>query len=444
MARSSMRRSPWCRSYVGPPGVRVPSRPIAPGTRSRYHAKSSPPRLCGGGDRAVARRAPRSTAPAEQRGGGRLVDHRRDAAHVVDLGARRRTARRSGRSARGPGPRRRPRRPRRASARCRPTSPVAGMTFLAGAGADHAPDQADAGARVEPAGQRARQLGDELAEGEGEVLGQVRARGVPAACRSAGPSSASAAPVSGPTRRPTWPTSMRGVAVQAEDVLDVVEGAGGDHLERAAGHDLLGRLEEQPDPARERRRARAPRPARARRRPARRCARRGRRRARRPSTVLRPRVVASVVDGQRVEVGAQRDERAGRRRRARRSGRSWAAAGRQAGLLEPVGDQGGGALLLPGQLGVGVQVAAERDQLVRRARRRRRRRGGGGRRARQARLPEGEGGPRTRRRGGPPLPAARPCGCGGPTSGRRRARSAPYRPRRAWPSGHLWLRPWGW
>ena len=29
-ARSSTRRLPWCRSYVGPPGVRVPSRPIAP------------------------------------------------------------------------------------------------------------------------------------------------------------------------------------------------------------------------------------------------------------------------------------------------------------------------------------------------------------------------------------------------------------------------------
>src|SRR5215213_11533086 len=45
-AASSTRRSPWCRSYVGPPGVRTPSRAIAPGTRSRYQAKSSPPRLC--------------------------------------------------------------------------------------------------------------------------------------------------------------------------------------------------------------------------------------------------------------------------------------------------------------------------------------------------------------------------------------------------------------
>ena len=46
VAASSMRRLPWCRSYVGPPGVRVPSRAIAPGTESRNHPKSSPPRLC--------------------------------------------------------------------------------------------------------------------------------------------------------------------------------------------------------------------------------------------------------------------------------------------------------------------------------------------------------------------------------------------------------------
>src|SRR5690606_21199083 len=46
IARSSTRRLPWCRSYVGPPGVRVPSRAIAPGSVSTYQAKSSPPRLC--------------------------------------------------------------------------------------------------------------------------------------------------------------------------------------------------------------------------------------------------------------------------------------------------------------------------------------------------------------------------------------------------------------
>lgn len=45
VAPSSMRRLPWCRSYVAPPDVRVPSRAIAPGTESRNQPKSSPPRL---------------------------------------------------------------------------------------------------------------------------------------------------------------------------------------------------------------------------------------------------------------------------------------------------------------------------------------------------------------------------------------------------------------
>ena len=60
------------------------------------------------------------------------------------------------------------------------TRPVAGMTLCGRAGLDHAPHHADAGAGVEAAGEHGRQLGDELAEREGEVLGQVRARGVPA------------------------------------------------------------------------------------------------------------------------------------------------------------------------------------------------------------------------------------------------------------------------
>ena len=62
-APSSTRRLPWWRSNVGPPGVRVPRRPIAPGMASRNQAKSSPPRLC-----VVLTRpsgpSTRSTAPA--------------------------------------------------------------------------------------------------------------------------------------------------------------------------------------------------------------------------------------------------------------------------------------------------------------------------------------------------------------------------------------------
>src|SRR5690606_10332310 len=63
-APSSMRRSPWCRSYVGPPGVRVPSRPNAPGTTSTYHAKSSPPRLCWVGTRPAGPSAASTAVPS--------------------------------------------------------------------------------------------------------------------------------------------------------------------------------------------------------------------------------------------------------------------------------------------------------------------------------------------------------------------------------------------
>ena len=49
-------------------------------------------------------------------------------------------------------------------------------------------------------------------------------------------------------RVPILPTSSRGVAVQREDPVDGRDAARGQHVERAAGH-LLGRLEDQPDPA---------------------------------------------------------------------------------------------------------------------------------------------------------------------------------------------------
>ena len=53
----------------------------------------------------------------------------------------------------------------------------------------------------------------------------------------------------GPSRRPDLPDVEAGVAVQPEDPDEVVERAQLDQRQRAAGHDLLGRLEEQPDPA---------------------------------------------------------------------------------------------------------------------------------------------------------------------------------------------------
>ena len=138
-----------------------------------------------------------------------LVDHRRHAAHVVDLG--RHAVRRHdlvdqpADQLLGLGPGDGVEHPHRAG------DPAgAGDHVVGGAGADHPPDQADAGARVEPAGQDRGQLGDQLAQREGEVLGEVRAGGVPAARRQSRTSSASAAPVSGPSRSPTWPTSRSG------------------------------------------------------------------------------------------------------------------------------------------------------------------------------------------------------------------------------------------
>ncbi len=70
------------------------------------------------------------------------------------------------------------------------------------------------------------------------------------------------------------------VAVQGEDPLDVVEGAQPHQVDGAAGHDLLGGLEEQPHPAVEQPGGRRPRPARGPRRRGPSCARRARRRGR--------------------------------------------------------------------------------------------------------------------------------------------------------------------
>ena len=73
--RSSTRRLPWCRSYVAPPGVRVPSRTIAPGIALQVPAEVLA---------AEALRRRHLSAVAEHRAhgpgqdpvGDRFVDHR--------------------------------------------------------------------------------------------------------------------------------------------------------------------------------------------------------------------------------------------------------------------------------------------------------------------------------------------------------------------------------
>ena len=122
------------------------------------------------------------------------------------------------------------------------------MTFLA------APARTMPQTRLAPARGSSRrdsdagQLGDELAEGEGEVLGQVRARGVAAAAGEPHRER-----VGGAGDRPHAQADLadvdgRGRSAGAK-TCPRLRGRRGDQLERAAGHGLLGRLEQQPDPA---------------------------------------------------------------------------------------------------------------------------------------------------------------------------------------------------
>ena len=82
-----------------------------------------------------------------------------------------------------------------------------------------------------------------------------------------------------------------------------------------------------------------------------------------PGTWLRHGSVGGVVDRQRVEVGPQRHQRAGVAQVGDQPG--VAGAGQApADLVEVVADQIGGAGLVPRQLGVGVQVAAQVEEVV--------------------------------------------------------------------------------
>ena len=182
-APSPARRCAGCPGGCRTSGRRArgcPSRPMAPGTRVRYQAKSSPPRLCAVGARPSGPSTASTARPSSATDAG-VVDHRRDAALVVDRGlhAVRRhdlARRRCGSAAPC-----RSRRPRRASGRCRRALPASGITLVARPASTPPPHHADAGPRVEPAGEHGRQLGDELGQREGEVLGQVRPAGVAAA-----------------------------------------------------------------------------------------------------------------------------------------------------------------------------------------------------------------------------------------------------------------------
>ncbi len=114
--------------------------------------------------------------------------------------------------------------------------------------ASTAPHTSDTPARGSTPGEHRRHLGDQPPQGVDQVRREVRPRGVTAGARQRDLDLSHAA-VIGPTRRPIVPTSQRRVAVQRKRRSAAVEPARRDHVERAAGHRLLGRLEDQPDPA---------------------------------------------------------------------------------------------------------------------------------------------------------------------------------------------------
>ena len=156
------------------------------------------------------------------------------------------------------------------------------------------------------------------------------------------------------------PDRHRRVAVQRERPGGAVEDAGGDHLGGAAGHGLLGRLEDAAH--------RAGQPV-----------ERGQRQRDAqddggvhvvPAGVAEAlagggvRHVLEVGQRQRVDVGAQHDDRVARRRR-RRPARCPVGSRRgvSPALAQPLLEEGRRLELGEGQLGVGVQVPAGGDQL---------------------------------------------------------------------------------
>ncbi len=371
-----------------PPGVRVPSRAIARGTVWEVPAEVLPAEALQGGHRGVGAQLGADRV-GEQADGLRLVDDRRDAAGVADLrldavrrddGATSSLTRRFGL---GPGA--------GVEIRMVPAArPSEGITLWV------APACTSPHTRVAPARGSSRR---DSAAGRpvtrcpsAKVRSWVRwGREVWPPCPESSTSTASAAPVSGPTLRPTVP-SRGWVAVQGVGADGVVERSLRHQPLRPARHDLLGGLEEQPHAARQRR-ARVELGERQRGAQQRGgvdvvAAGVGHARDRAGPGLPRP-----VGQRQRVDVRAQHHHGPvgpDLRDQPRRLGQPVADPGRG----QPLRDGARRTPLLPGQLGVGVQVTPERDQLL------------GGREsevvaggARSCRLPVGLG-----------LPAARPVG----------------------------------
>ena len=92
LSSAAQNRGVWA-GIGSPPGSRAPIRRKQPAIRSRYHAKSSPPRLgAPSGVRASAPRAASTARRAQATGSGRLLNNRDSRVSVEDDFRRRRPA----------------------------------------------------------------------------------------------------------------------------------------------------------------------------------------------------------------------------------------------------------------------------------------------------------------------------------------------------------------
>jgi hypothetical protein len=226
------------------------------------------------------------------------------------------------------------------------------------AGVDRAPHQGHAGPGVDPAGQQGGQVGDQPAEGVDQVDGQLRARGVPAGAGEGdvhpvagrGDGAGAQADAAGRERR---------VAVQGEGAGGPVQHAGGDHLGRAAGHvSSAGWKTQRTVPGR------SPSSARASATP-----------EQDGGVHVVPAGVAGVLAGG--GVGTSLRSASGSASMSARStttgspepdlddqpGAAGSRWGSQAGVAQPLLEEGRRLELGVGELGVGVQVPADGDQL---------------------------------------------------------------------------------
>ena len=155
------------------------------------------------------------------------------------------------------------------------------MALAATPGVDRTPHHDGAVPRIDAPRQHPGQPGDQRAQRVHQIAGQVRPRGV--AARRVQRDLDLVGRRGDRPRRDRDPADLQPrIAVQREDPRHPGQRAGGDRVDGAAGHQLLGGLEHQPHADRQlgHRRQRQ-----RRRRAAPRCARRGRRRARRSGTV---------------------------------------------------------------------------------------------------------------------------------------------------------------